>query len=487
MSGFEGKVEVMKAAAKKALTIVLLLGSLGAQSSQLMAQADSDAGPVGVIVFIGDGFGPNQYALLQDYREILQGEPSPMQDFSENEALLGLLDTSPVGTVVTDSAASATAMACGVSTLNGRVGMDAGGKSLETALERARKNGWATGLVTSTRMTHATPACYAAHVPSRGMEVVIAQQMIDSGVDLMLGGGARFFVKAGTKQGDVLEGIHRPNEEGSSDNDLVTYAREVGKMTVVGTMDGMYGAPSSGRILGLFSKSHLPYEIDREELGLETVPTLGEMVDFAINRLSARGNFFLMVEGGRIDHAGHANDAATMVKESVAFDDAFGVALDYYRTRPETTSLMVTADHETGGFAVSYDASRKSRTPKQELSWLDRQPVSFEYLASVVGTTPIDELLEEHLGLELSKEELALFEEVTVSGSATSLFFTHLGRQPSAVMAHLISRRTGLIWGTGGHTDAPVFILAAGPGSDQFKGMHSNTKVGEVLLSLVGK
>jgi len=296
------------------------------------------------VLFIGDGMGP---AYVTATRLARGGAAGHLH--LDDMPYTALVRTWAADSPVTDSAAAATAMACGRKTVNGVLCEDEtaieakqDGKKLEPLAIWAAKRGIRVGLVTTTRVTHATPAAFYAPQKNRDAERDIARQAVSSPVELLLGGGRRFFRPAPPAA----------EEDGwsPSDHEDLLAAAQAGGWTVVDSSEAMRRAAKvRGRILGLFSESHLPYETP----GLErTAPTLVEMTRFAIDRLkSSGGPFFLMVEGGRIDHAGHSNWARTLVDETAAFDEAIGVALG--SLDPKTTLVLATADHETGGLAIN--------------------------------------------------------------------------------------------------------------------------------------
>ncbi|MFC6767089.1 alkaline phosphatase, partial [Natrinema soli] len=194
---------------------------------------------------------------------------------------------------------------------------------LLTQLELAQARGKATGLVSTTRITHATPAAYASHVPDRGMEGTIAEQYAESDVDVLMGGGRREF-----------------------DADLLERMRESGYEVLFDAAD--LETAGGDRLLGLFDDSHITYTLDRDE----SIPSLSEMTAAAVDRLEEDDDgFFLMVEGGRIDHAEHGNDVQTTVAETEEFDEVVDWALEYAENRDDTL-VVVTSDHETGGLAT---------------------------------------------------------------------------------------------------------------------------------------
>ncbi len=301
------------------------------------ASADRSA-----VLFIGDGMGP---AYVTVTRVARGGAGSRLRIDALPYTALSL--THSADSPVTDSAAAASAMACGQKTVNGVLCEDGtaiyqkrDGRKLEPIAVWARKRGLRVGLVTTTTVTHATPAAFYANARDRDDEGGIAKQTIASGFDVILGGGRKFFPQ-----------------------DLRAEAQKEG-WTIVETAEALRAVGDLGsHVLGLFAESHLPYQPEIEAArkkgtdagepsAARTAPTLPEMSRFAIDILKASGRpFFLMVEGGRIDHAGHDNWARTLVDETAAFDEAIGYAID--TLDPKTTLVLVTADHETGGLALN--------------------------------------------------------------------------------------------------------------------------------------
>lgn len=271
-----------------------------------------------VIFMIGDGMGLNHmYAGMTGNGGRLN---------LEQAQTIGVQKTFSASHYTTDSAAGGTALACGVKTKNGVVGLDVDNKPVESILVLASKNGLATGIVVTSSLTDATPASYVAHQKSRDDREEIAQQMAAARVDVMIGGGMRYF-------GQRKDG-----------KDLVKEMREKGK-TVVETLDEVMKA-TKAPLVGLLDKRHLPAMVnDRGDM-------LPQATKKALDILSQNEKgFFLMVEGSHIDKVAHSNDANAVVQEMIDFDKAIGVAIDFAREEGNTL-VIVTADHETGGMAV---------------------------------------------------------------------------------------------------------------------------------------
>jgi len=282
-----------------------------------------------VILMIGDGMGTAQVEAGR------QGAASAGRRFAmDSIPVASQVTTSSAGGGVTDSAAAATAMATGQKTLNGRLGVSPGGDRMPSIAESVKAAGGLIGLVTNCSITSATPAAFVVHLPDRDMGRDIARAMVESRPDVALGGGAAFFVPT------LFEG-ERPT----------LYAALESGYTVVMEMDE-FEAASSLPLLGLFAMTDMPYELDRDPA---EEPSLRRMTEKALALLassSGDAGFFLMVEGGRIDHACHVMDGTRLVAEVASFDDAVSAALEFARDRGDTL-VIVTADHETGELQVT--------------------------------------------------------------------------------------------------------------------------------------
>ncbi len=299
----------------------------------------------GTILLIGDGMGLAQLEAGGWYRT---GSPYGLTVWTlPHQARLNTCSASGV----TDSAASATTMATGEATFNGRIGMDRALEPVENLVELSRSLGLATGVVTTTSVQHATPAAFTAHHPDRNQQIPIAdQQVLESGVDVMLGGGTAWLNPAGTTSRRVDEG-------------LIDAIADAGYRYVT-TADALAEIdPKGGRLWGAFAVEHLPYVLDRPP----EVPSLPTMVDKALDVLvTDPDGFFLVVEAGRIDHAGHGNNVGRLVEEVVELDQTVELLLAWVDEHPDT-SVIVTADHECGGLEI---VSGADAGELPEVTWL---------------------------------------------------------------------------------------------------------------------
>ncbi|MBT9147940.1 MAG: Alkaline phosphatase 4 [Syntrophomonadaceae bacterium] len=380
-----------------------------------------------VILLVGDGMSLSTVTAARLFKAGVDGslylDTLPYRNWASTHSLNSL---------ATDSAAAGTALATGRKTNNGMVSMLPDHTELVTILDIARQMRKSTGLVATTEITHATPAAFGAKTSSRNNLVDIARQYLTrSQVDVLLGGGLRVFQK----------------------EDLLPVAKEQ-RYTVVSTaaeleaLDSARLFSAGQKILGLFAEGHLAFELDRPTQA-PGQPHLMAMTKAALAYLSQdQDGFFLMVEGGRIDHAQHGNDAARTIHDTVAFDQAVKVALDFQRANPDTL-VVVTSDHDTGGMAVEW--------PRNQLP----QP----------GELPVVDIDLDRLarGMDMTTREL----------------LTELERKLSPEVMHHVNRllwRDG-VWTSGDHTAVDVPVLAAGPGAQRLseRGRMDLTDVFQVM------
>ncbi|MCZ6695005.1 MAG: alkaline phosphatase [Acidobacteria bacterium] len=396
------------------------------------------------VLFIGDGMGPGYVTAarltLRGTRGRLRLDEIPYTAVMRNYAT-----DSPV----TDSAAAASAMACGHKTANGVICQDASaisgerdGRRLESIALWAKRRGMRVGIVTTTRVTHATPAAFFGTHNDREEERDLARQAIDSPLDFIIGGGLRVFTP---------ERIDSETWAVDDDEDLMATAREQGWVVVEDAASLMQITTLEKPVLGLFADSHLPYEWDSgPDAGHDggsdeprSAPTLLQMTTWAIDRLLGSAEpFLLVVEAGRIDHAGHDNRARTAMHEVKALDDSVGVALD--RLDPESTLVLVTADHETGGLVINgYPDEKDGIWGTYYSKWQDRT-----YTVLTFATGP------------------------GMGESSLESFDASEDRRPSGVRLK-----------SAAHTGMDVLLYGWGRGAEQVHGTVDNTAIYPLLRS----
>lgn len=449
--------------------VVLFLGGCRSTAPAPTTAAVSDT-PRNVILFISDGCGPASFTLARGYKQWKgEGETLTLDRFQT-----GSVRTRSADSRVTDSAAAATALACGVKTYNGAIGVDTLERPVMSVLEVAESLGKSTGIVTTTSITHATPAAFSAHVPDREMEIEIAEQQIAKEIEVFFGGGRKFYLPSGEGPGIRKDG-----------RNLMREAESAG-YAVVQKLEDLRG-PLEAPVLGLFADGQLPYEIDRDP---DAFPSLSEMTRRAIDLLrDDPDGFFLIVEGGRIDGAGHENDAPTHAHEVLAFDAAVKEAIEFAR-EDGATLVVSTSDHETGGLTLG-----RSIDGKGVYAWnpdaLNHATSSMEHLTGLfqVNEFPLEDLLARHAGItDLSGAEREWLAPVH---EAAKTFSTSEDRDEAAdrfqkAYSEIVSRRAIVGWTTNGHTGIDVNLYAFGPGSRLFVGNFDNTHVGRMIASLMG-
>jgi alkaline phosphatase len=291
-----------------------------------------------VILFIGDGMG-EEHRKAARWFTAGQGGLLAMDIMPFD----GLLTTASSDNSVTDSAAAATAMSTGIKTNNGVVGLDSNLGFVKTILEDAQSAGKSVGLVTTTQITHATPAALASHVTNRSMMNEIALQMLVSGVDVLFGGGEDEFLTTSDT------GCYSEAGERDDGRNLINEAVAIGYTYICNRTDFLGVDPNSVyKVLGLFADEGMVRPFS---------PSLSELTQKAIDILSKnKSGFFLMVEGGQIDWASHANDASNAILDTIGLDEAVRVGQNFAAANP-LTLIIVTGDHETGGMSVSLTSS----------------------------------------------------------------------------------------------------------------------------------
>jgi alkaline phosphatase len=430
--------------------------------------------PRNIILLVADGMSVGVPTLAEVFAQSTRGTGTTWWALGRRlDAVCGWCDTASLTSLVTDSAAAASAWGSGSRVRNGAINVLPDGTRLTPLASLARDAGRRIGLVTTTTITHATPAGFAASTVDRNAEEDVARQYLNR-VDVLLGGGRRFFVAATRADRRDLSG---------------DFARA--GYTVWQDRATMLAAPPPPRALGLFWPDHLPYAIDRHhtpELEAQ-VPTLGEMTTTALAALadSPRG-FFLLVEGGRVDHAAHANDAAAILWDQLAFDDAVARALAFAGAHSDTL-VVVTSDHGnanpglngmgTGYLAstVHFDGVARARASFGVVRSQLRDAAGRAGRPSQSDTRTIVDAL---LGVTLTAAQADAVAQAT-SRTIPSV----LNEQLSAfegVLGQVMANHWGIGWTGTTHTADLAPLLAIGPGSARFHGVQANTDLFASLL-----
>ncbi|KAH8673856.1 alkaline-phosphatase-like protein [Xylariales sp. PMI_506] len=464
---------------------VLILAVWASHHSQTSTSKPS--GKRNLVFMVSDGMGPAPLSMTRSFRQYVEG-----LEFGDTLTLdkyfWGSSRTRSSSSLITDSAAGATAFSCGKKSYNGAISMLPDRTPCGTVLEAAKRAGFITGLVVTTSITDATPACFASHVDVREQQDEIALHEIGEGslgrvVDLMFGGGRCHFLPNGTT------GSCR-----ADDIDVVSIAKEKHGFTYVDSRAG-FDEFWEGRsevplpMLGLFASTDIPLELDRRNMN-DIYPSLSEMAATALRALEkATANsdkgFFLMIEGSRIDHCAHINDAAAQVREVLEYDKTFKHVVEFLEESKTPGVLVATSDHETGGLAVARQLTPDYPDYVWYPSVLANASTSSLYLAHQ---------LHQYLRINdtgLSEKDLKLYinEHFVIPGlgivDATDEELTALARDPlsaQSTFAEMVSYRAEIGWSTHGHSAVDVNIYSSGgPGTDAIRGNVENTDVGKFL------
>ena len=457
--------------ARRALGVILLAAALALAgcASQPTTQA-----PRNVIILYADGVAATQWEFGRFSSQALRNQPYAVTDTILKQGALGLLTTHPHEAFATDSAATASAMSTGVKTTIGAIGVDPAGKPVRTAAQAAKAAGKRIGLITTSEIWDASPAAFSVHAKNRSEGANIVEQYLGLEPDVLLGGGADMFLPApGGKRKDGKDIIAGFRAKG------YTVARNAAELRAAGP----------GRLLGLFSDESLDHTIDRSG---NDEPTLAEMTEVALRTLSANSpqGFFLFVENESTDTLGHRNDAAGLMRELWSFDDAVKVALEFQRRSPDTL-IIVTGDHETGALSATYafrdlsNTSSKNRfyAAKAHLEMLTRTKISLDKAAEALGRKPtaeaLDKLVAENFpGFRLDDD----LRQLIVNPQLLERNFSYATQN---ALGRMVSRQTGIYWGTSGHSTEPVVVGALGPGAERFRGYFDNSDFGRILHQLL--
>jgi alkaline phosphatase len=426
-----------------------------------------------VIVMVPDGCSQSIVTAARWYN----GEPLNLDSIQT-----GVVSTYMADSIITDSASAATAFATGHKTSNGFISVGprtdtllTGARSpltpiadayepLATVLEGAKLEGKATGLVATSRITHATPAAYAAHIESRNLENDIMEHMVYQDLDVVLGGGKRHL------------------ESSRTDGENLTQVLIDRGYQFVETKDEM-DVLDSGKVWGMFASSHMEADIDRAEFAPEQ-PSLAEMTEKAIEILSQdEDGFFLMVEGSQVDWAGHANDPIYMITDFLAFDDAVGVTMEFAK-QDKNTLVLVFPDHNTGALSIgSYyqdiNAIGNGYTETTIEDLVD--PIAEMKITSTGLARKLSELesptnddikaiFNEWWGLEITDDDIAAM-DLTDSYS---------------ISEYISKAYTIFGWTTHGHTGEDVPLWAYGPKDMVPIGCYDNTEMAIIIAEAFG-
>lgn len=484
--------------------------------------------PKYIFFFIGDGMSYPQIQLTNYYLNAAAGNESVTVDGEEKTVLksgnsLNMMNLEVTGSAQTydstsfapDSASTATSIATGHKTWSGSINVSEDfSQEYETIAEKLKaQKGYKIGILSSVNLNHATPAAFYAHQASRNSYYEIGLELIDSGFDYFAGGGLK---KTTGSDGDQT--------------DLYELAEEAGYKVVKTQVEAEALTAEDGKTIvideHLADGDAMAYEVDRAA----DEWSLADYVEKGIEVLENETGFFMMVEGGKIDWACHANDAVSTISDTLALDDAVAKAVEFYEKHPDETLILVTGDHETGGLTIGYAGTDYDTF----LTNFDNQKISYakfdsDYVAAykenrtdfetvmkdvteLFGlTAPADENAEkteqkdsadlhpesEDTGaLEMTAYEYGLLkaaydETMSRTGEESEFsqeeYILYGSYEPLTVtITHILNNKSGINFGSYAHTGLPVEVLVSGVGAEKFEGYYDNTQIYKKLAELTG-
>ena len=433
-----------------------------------------------VFYFIGDGMGVNQVNTAETYLGALEGRIGIKELCFASFPNVGLVNTQSATNGVTDSAAGGTALATGNKTKNGALGVL---KDLTTPItsiaEWAQEADAAVGITTSVSIDHATPASFYAHVGSRNESYKIGEQLTKTDVD--------FFAAS--------DFVSPNNPNGGSD--LYEQAKSNGFTIARGYKDYQKKSKKADKMI-LFQpeeaskvdRGSIPYALDRTKDDLSLQDITRAAINFLMKKQGDKDGFFLMVEGGKIDWACHANDPV-FVSEVIDLDNAVKVAYEFYQQHPDETLIVVTADHETGGLVLGrgpYELNLKT------ISHQRMSMVKLERELKAMKDAKGDKFTWEEAKKFLT-ENFGFWESVKVSNDQTARLersWNEFKEGKSGAdrlcntVKHIISECALIGWQSGGHSNGYVPAFAIGAGAEQFHGRFDNTEISKKIANAAG-
>ena len=423
-----------------------------------------------IIFMVSDGMSIGTLTAADHMLRRHYGRPSHWISLYEQKRVnRGLMDMASANSIVTGSAAASSSWGSGHRIVNGRVNMTEDEQALKPILRIFQDAGKATGLATTATITHATPAGFSANVMQRGDQETIAEQYLDREYDVLLGGGNLFF-----------DAAHREDQR-----DLYGEFAQKG-YKVVRKKNDLMQFNGNEKLLGIFYDGHVPYTLDHMNIEeyQRDIPNLAEMTETAIKRLSKNPNgFILQVEGARVDHAAHGNDAAGLIYDQIAFDDAIGKVLEFVENRDDTL-VIITTDHGNAnpglsGVGSGYNASE----PRFDLLAEFRHTNNWflPQLDENSSVSRIRELVEYATKIEIRRDEAEILRK------AYAREYENLHRmmsRPWPVMGQILANYLAFSWVGTAHTADYVELAVMGPGSDRIGPFTRNTDLFYLMVEM---
>ncbi len=425
-----------------------------------------------VFYFIGDGMGMGPVMATRNYMRVVHNDTCSLAMTSLPVASWAM--TFSASSPITDSAAAGTALSTGHKTNNGMLGVTPDTTTVTSIARYFKNRGRAVGIVTSVSPDDATPASFYANVPARSMYYEIGCQAATCGYDVIAGSNLRGLTDADGKPTDLLNVFAKNNVSIVHNPDSVKYI--------------------DGRVLLLApdgtTANNIGYTIDSIS-GALNLPAMTQACLDKLEKDSPEG-FFMMVEGGNIDHALHGNDGGAAIKEIINFDQAIQIALQFYAKHPDKTLIVITADHDTGGFALGNNTLKYAANLHLIDSQRNSKEAFSEYCKSILNSRRIytwddmKEYLSDKLGL-FSTIAISEHDEVALREAFDRTFLLRNSADQKTLynsfsefavdVFRIVNEAVGIGFTTTGHSGNPVPVFAIGVGSDAFRSVNNNIEI----------
>ncbi|QLA18178.1 alkaline phosphatase [Desulfolutivibrio sulfoxidireducens] len=457
-----------------------------------------------VFFIIGDGMAQPQRTSTEMFLAAREGKPHGTVKLSMSKLpAQGMMTTHAANSIIPDSADTATAMACGVKTNSGMLGVTPDNKAVKNVAELAKEKGKKVGIISTVSIDHATPGGFYAHQESRDNYHEIAHELVKSGFDFFGGGGFKDpeGKKSKAPQGNAIEA-----------------AKAAGYKVVTGKEGFEKITKNDGKVIvineWLQDSKAMPYLIDRTVKDM----SLADLVAKAAEVLDGPQGFFIMAEGGKVDWACHANDAAGAIGDVLDVDAAVDVALAFQKKHPDETLILVTGDHECGGLTIGFAGTKYASfyhvLTGQKMSFqafTDKMAEFKKNCGQNCSFDAVKPVIEESFGLKFAgdakdaavlkefevakiKEAFDLYMAATedakgygADGKDPQAYLLYGGYNPlSVTITHLLNQKAGLGWTSYSHTGVPVTVSAEGAGAAAFNGFYDNTDIAKKLKAAMG-
>ncbi|MFA7115914.1 MAG: alkaline phosphatase [Bacteroidales bacterium] len=467
---------------KKIFTLLLI-------SLLVLTSCTKKQQPKYIFLFIGDGFGLSQSMLAEDFLDVEAGDTSTIHLDLLKMPVSGYQTTYSDNSLVTDSAASGTALATGHKTNNNMLGVRPDSTVLSTIAEKLHKDGYMIGLLSTVAIDHATPGAFYGKVANRHNYKTISAQLAETGFEFLGGGG-------------LLSSRHNDSIWINMENHGYTILDDTTQINNFQYKDGKIFAKSRT----LLRSQEIPYVIDNQNYDMNLTYFVDKMIKYFE---PTEKPFFTMIEGGKIDWSCHGNDPATTLYEVLDMNNAFLKALAFYKRHPNNTLIVMTADHETGGLSIGQNSTGYAAYP----SVLTHQTISEDIFiqkidkfakAGKYSLKQLYNLIEKDFGfnsadepkLKLNKKDSAriklIFRKRFYGNSKyisnkLQAYDLHEKTTIASLCIQIMSEKAGMGWTSREHTGIAVPVRAIGCGAEEFSGFYDNTDIPKKIMKVMGK